>query len=725
MPRPVRPIVSRSVFAGGASRSNWVCHKTAKIQCISDHTTVRGRILIQSLRRSKVRLFVTDCEITRLGHQGPSLKTFPELHVYGLTQKKTKFIEEIRNRRAFYLGKIDNVAENQFAFAIPFSMSDAMKFTFVAIVMQHDQYEPEVLIAHGDFSARHESEEVGNRLVSQGDEAVYIATAVAPLDIDNQLQESTVRQYAAAAKSIMYKLGVSESEKIGFEAFKRGLDSADIIILEHRALSLFKSCDEQNFGLISVCDLELCLMVNDACPTTTDRTINLYEIFSSYDVDKIGHLTFIQFQECISTPGLKSRSGVKDLGTLHYIFQKFASGDVIVDYSAFAKLWIRYLVDPGYELKRRNLLEDVKVSRRIVEFVVPFLKGQRRKDRLYKVVKNDIYDGASKFVGVKQRIIQLRKEAQSNSDEVRRSAKRIGRRQKRETLIDVSQRGKNKDNFVLNRRKEVYLRKRRHAIALRKIQEDCEISAKEQRRSIIVEREEKDATEAELIRKTFTDRLVLTNVGLVEIPKYLYEDRNSQMKLMDIKVLDFSQNSLKTLPSTNFFFHLTSIRKLSLSRNNLQRLPEEFDSLKRLEILLLDHNCIEELPHSLGKLEHLQILDISFNKLRILSSEFCSLSKMRILEAHSNCIMDLPHDIGRLEKLESLDMSKNKLVTLPTSICSLGRLFKMNLASNQLSDLPASFGDLASLVELDISCNEIQVSKVKDLSSMKLLVLYR
>jgi Leucine-rich repeat (LRR) protein len=49
----------------------------------------------------------------------------------------------------------------------------------------------------------------------------------------------------------------------------------------------------------------------------------------------------------------------------------------------------------------------------------------------------------------------------------------------------------------------------------------------------------------------------------------------------------------------------------------------------------------------------------------------------------------------------------------------------MNLASNQLSDLPASFGDLASLVELDISCNEIQVSKVKDLSSMKLLVLYR
>ncbi len=700
----------------------WTVHKTAKFKSIHGTISVNGTILLQSLRRSRIRFLVVDNSIQRLGSTGSTLKQFPGLHVYCLTKNRTKFLDEIRAHRAIYLGELRDTEENQFSLGtLSLEAGSIRQLTSIVVVMEHRQFEPEALVAYGDLATGHRTEDSkqGKSQAVGGDSSDFahfrnqssmndVSTAVQSLKIDEPIKETTLQRYAAVAQSIIKNLGVAESKKIDFEAFKRGLDSVDMVVLEHRALSLFRSCDEHNFGSLTSYDLELCLMVNDACPAISNGSTNLYEIFSSYDVDKVATLTFNQFQECLSTPGIKIGSTLRNMGVLQYMFQKFATGGRI-DYPSFVKLWSKYLVDPSYEIQKRNVKEDLKISQRILEAALPFLRARRRKAILYDLVKDESYRNAMHFIEVKQRIIHLRKETQSNSDEVRRSAKKLGRKQKIESRIDISHKGKTKNNFILNRRKEMYLRNRRYAIG--KISSDCALRAKEQLVSSILEKKEKNAMEAEIIRESHGDRLRLSNVGLVEIPRDLYEDRNSQMKLMDIKVMDFSQNVLRTLPRSGFFFHLVSMRKLCLSRNDLRELPHGIESMKRLEILLLDHNCIEFLPSSVCKLENLQVIDISFNKIYIISSEFCLLHKIKVLEAHSNRIASLPQDIGRFQNLELLDLSNNKLSTLPSSICSLSKLFKMNLASNHLLDLPVMFGDLMHLVELDVSNNELKVCK--------------
>lgn len=711
--------IASPVISNETKRISWISHKTAEIQSANDHINIVGEILLQSLRRSRVRLLFAEYNVTRLGHKNrQSSSSIPissaELHVYGLTQNKTKCLDEIRQHRALYLGRIQNSQDSAFhpqevAIQVACPMSEAIEIVSVVIVMQHGEFDPEVLIARGDFVAgsslfRGDKEDLVDADTTS--DCTYLA--IAALNINEPLQESTIRLYASAAKRFLQNLDTSESSKVDFDAFKQGLELMGILIMEHRAKSLFNACDEQSLKLLDLFDLELCLMMNDACPTTTEQVTNLYEVFSSFDIENTEHLSFRQFQECISTPGLKSSFKVMDLGTLHYLFRKFAGGETI-DYPSFIMLWSRYFIDPEYEMNRRNLHDELKVSRRAIEFVIPFLKNRRRQNHLYETLKKDFYD-ASKFILVKKKIIQLRKKAQALSDERRRSAKRIGRRQKREAVIHDARRDQSGGAFltsVSNRRKDYYLSRRRNAI--QKIRSDCKMDAIEEKEAIIAKRREKATREEQIIGVTCSDRLEFTGGSFDEIPNGLYDNKTSQMQLMDVKVFDFSRNGLNILPPMNLFFHLTSIRKLALSHNNLQSLPEELGALKRLEILLIDHNNMNELPASIGKLESLRVLNVSGNKLSELTLDFSSLQKLRIIEAHSNLINVLSRDIHKLTKLESLDISNNKLSTLPSELFALEGLFKLNVASNRLSDLPQSFGGLTSLVELDLSCNEIQV----------------
>ena len=706
---PITPIISSD--RGKDANSNWVNHKTVEIHDGGhQHTFVSGSISLQSMRRSRFRLCFVEYEIRRLGRSHSSSMKMPQLHLYALEQNETKCLDAIRRRKATYLGSNNDITgEGQDHFSIPLWMPKAMDIASVVIVMQHEEYEPEVLIARGDFTMENSQgtpRDLEDFKLSQEVDAV---TAVSSLNISQPLQESTLRDYASFAQSFMLKLGVPERSKIDYDAFKRGLDLMNVIMVDHRAQVLFSSCDEQNLGLLDIRDLELSLMVNDACPARS-RVPDMYDTFRSYDVDDTGTLTFQQFQECLATPGLKSRNSIKDFGTLVYIFRKFADGDAI-QFSSFVKLWSRYFADPKYEFERREMQDDVTMSRRMIEVAIPYLKNKRRKDCLVKLLRDSDFHATSKFVEVRKQIVRLRMESQATTDERRRSAKKLGRRQQRETAIDGSRRDKNNGKLLFHKRKQkMYLEKRRHAV--KKIQDDCRMNSIKEKEAIILDREEKYAAAKEIIRKNFRDRLDFAEEGIKEVPRYLYEDRESKMKLMDLKVVDFSRNSLSSLPDTNFFFHLSSLRKLSLSGNDLHELPQEIESLKRLEILLLDGNELEELPLSIAHLESLKIIDISKNKLSGVPSNFCSLPELRIVTAHSNRFKVLSKDFGNLSKLESFDISNNKLDTIPSSLGSLGKLFKLNLANNRLCDLPHTFGDITCLEELDISCNGIQVCDI-------------
>ncbi len=506
----------------------------------------------------------------------------------------------------------------------------------------------------------------------------------------------------------MKSLGKSEAGRINFEEFHIGLDHMNIPLLETRAKALFDSCDVQNLGFLGINDVENALMVNDIFPSST-LFLNLRELFSSFDVEERGRLSFRQFTECIGTPGLKSRVRVRPMedGFIHYLFRKYANpNDNTIDFESFVKLWSRHLVDEAYELERRDIqCGSVGRKTKVVERMVPLLKSRRKKESLYKQVLLEDYD----FKGIRQKVMELRMNAKKVSDGGRRKSRHVARKQRRETVISSSNRGKSHRLFLQSlMNAEAQSENQRWGTTMN-LKRTTTLTKEAQREEIIRNRIEKDAKEEKAIRDTLSDRILLIDCDLKLVPEHLYNTRQSQAKLADVKLLDVSENIIEKLPENNFFFHLIALRKLSLSMNKIRNLPEEIGSLKNLEILLLNQNEIEHLPSSLNKLEALQVLELSTNRLQSLPNNMCRLSALRVLSVYSNMLSVLPQDFGMLDKLEFLDINNNQLGSLPNSMSSLKNLAKLNASSNELIDLPSKFGEMEKLEDLDLSFNMIQV----------------
>ncbi|KAF2316715.1 hypothetical protein GH714_042056 [Hevea brasiliensis] len=88
--------------------------------------------------------------------------------------------------------------------------------------------------------------------------------------------------------------------------------------------------------------------------------------------------------------------------------------------------------------------------------------------------------------------------------------------------------------------------------------------------------------------------------------------------------------------------HVTSLRVLSLSQNNLQRsIPRELGGLVNLEQLDLSYNNLSgEIPKEIGGLKSLTILDLSWNSLE----------------------GQVPCSLGQLNLLHKIDLGSNKLL---------------------------------------------------------------
>ncbi|KAA0189125.1 Leucine-rich repeat-containing protein 1 [Fasciolopsis buskii] len=75
-------------------------------------------------------------------------------------------------------------------------------------------------------------------------------------------------------------------------------------------------------------------------------------------------------------------------------------------------------------------------------------------------------------------------------------------------------------------------------------------------------------------------------------------------------------NQIKELPKARNFFRLERIRYLTLSDNDLTRIPPGLGNFSQLVELDISRNDISELPPSIRLCDSLQIIDISNNPLQ-------------------------------------------------------------------------------------------------------------
>ncbi|KAL5563727.1 hypothetical protein UlMin_033474 [Ulmus minor] len=172
-------------------------------------------------------------------------------------------------------------------------------------------------------------------------------------------------------------------------------------------------------------------------------------------------------------------------------------------------------------------------------------------------------------------------------------------------------------------------------------------------------------------------------------------------KLVDLD-LEGCKNVL-SLPSG--ICGLTSLKVLNLSGcSRLDQLPEKLGSMEQLEVLNASGTGISKVPSSIKRLMKLKVLSFSGCKGVALDTEECSepiglqlpdsfvgLTSLRSLDLSGCNLSDgaIPHDIGCLSSLQILDLSENNFISIPDSICQLFDLRALRLnGCKKLRSLP-------------------------------------
>jgi len=99
--------------------------------------------------------------------------------------------------------------------------------------------------------------------------------------------------------------------------------------------------------------------------------------------------------------------------------------------------------------------------------------------------------------------------------------------------------------------------------------------------------------------------LNLSNQGLSKIPDYVFGQNN-------LEELNVSGNKLTGAIQAEIR-HLSNLRVLNASHNQMTGVPAEIGQLEKLETLDLSYNQLTGLPYELGNLKNLKTLNISGN----------------------------------------------------------------------------------------------------------------
>lgn len=146
-----------------------------------------------------------------------------------------------------------------------------------------------------------------------------------------------------------------------------------------------------------------------------------------------------------------------------------------------------------------------------------------------------------------------------------------------------------------------------------------------------------------------------------------------------------------------------------VSKNRLYDLPAGFDSLKDLQKLNLEGNCLEVIPESFERLTKLEVLLLNRNRFHYIPDSLCSLTTMRKLCIECNDLVLLPDRI-RIMHLEELRVGHNQIESLADNLFddALGQSLKVfTCTENNIMDLPLSLHKLDPGMHLEADFNPL------------------
>lgn len=177
----------------------------------------------------------------------------------------------------------------------------------------------------------------------------------------------------------------------------------------------------------------------------------------------------------------------------------------------------------------------------------------------------------------------------------------------------------------------------------------------------------------------------------------------SPFTLAHVKVLDISENEVKRLPLEILRFE--GLKCLIASSCALQRLIS-LAGLLEVEIIMLDHNDLEDVTTGAFPNICLRTLDLSNNHFRTFPRTVVPLTNLKVLNLNCNRITSLI-GVGTLTSLEVLGLDDNHLNYLPEEMASLINLHELSIKRNLLCKTKAA-SNMQSIDKLFFTATQIE-----------------
>ena len=181
-----------------------------------------------------------------------------------------------------------------------------------------------------------------------------------------------------------------------------------------------------------------------------------------------------------------------------------------------------------------------------------------------------------------------------------------------------------------------------------------------------------------------------------------------QTKEMDVRLVE------KGLVPTSIG-KLTNLERLTIAANSLKTLPEEVGHLKKLTLLNLGNNLIEEFPSVIFKLINLEELILTINNLVNVPKDIVSLKTLKILQLNNNELTTFPIEILGLFNLKMLGLMGNQISSIPSSITAFQHLEKLLLARNPIKNIPSNVSQLSQLKWLNLRSTNVSENHINEI----------
>ncbi|MEG0284009.1 MAG: MucBP domain-containing protein [Erysipelotrichales bacterium] len=158
----------------------------------------------------------------------------------------------------------------------------------------------------------------------------------------------------------------------------------------------------------------------------------------------------------------------------------------------------------------------------------------------------------------------------------------------------------------------------------------------------------------------------------------------SQEDIDSLNVINLTKTGVKSLEGLEIFVNMGS---LMLDYNELNEIPKEVFTFKKLYYLGMNSNNITIIPEKITELSKLEHLSFNFNKINAIPEDIGKLDKLKYINFTNNNITSIPTSIGNLVNLETLYIFGNNIQEIPNEITNLSNLELIQLGGNNINKL--------------------------------------